>query len=149
MGKLTECTPVRHLQAKGHVRANVRVIVLVLVVFLLGCAITVLWLYQGGKSGSGIDHSNDKSASTRALSEGTLKVLNRVTSPVEIRFYSLLDPSSTPDSLKTFSTRVDQLIASGSRATPEPLVLTHQRRLRMESSPLTWKKVTPVISGSP
>jgi len=103
---------VGHPKAKRHERANVRVIVLVLLVFLFGCAITILLLYRGDKSGFGLGPAGVKSNSTRTLSESTLKVLTRINSPVEIRFYSLLDPTSIPDSLKTFSSRVDQLVTA-------------------------------------
>ncbi|HLP76392.1 MAG TPA: Gldg family protein [Candidatus Paceibacterota bacterium] len=44
------------------------------------------------------------------LSGGTLKTLQNLASPVEIRFYSLLDPKSVSDSVREFSDRVDQLL---------------------------------------
>jgi ABC-type uncharacterized transport system involved in gliding motility auxiliary subunit len=46
-----------------------------------------------------------------ALSDGTLAVLKRIDSPVEIRFYSLLDPASTSESLRAFTGRVEQLLS--------------------------------------
>jgi hypothetical protein len=109
--------PAAHRRRKRKECGNVRVVFLVLVVLLIGCGVTALWLYREGKSSSGIGHSSTKSNSTHILSEGTLKVLTRVTSPVEIRFYSLLDPASISDSLKSFSARVDQLITAYERQT--------------------------------
>jgi len=51
-----------------------------------------------------------------ALSSSTETVLNGLKSPVEIRFYSLLDPASTPESLRAFSERVSRLLAEYERA---------------------------------
>jgi hypothetical protein len=44
------------------------------------------------------------------LSDSTKAVLKRLESPVEIRFYSLLDPATVPDSIQAFAGRVDQLL---------------------------------------
>src|ERR1041385_2398071 len=52
----------------------------------------------------------------RELSPGTGAVLNGLKSPIEIRFYSLLDPASTPESLRAFAERVNQLLAEYERA---------------------------------
>jgi ABC transporter family protein len=54
-------------------------------------------------------------SAARALSPGTETVLNGLKSPVEIRFYSLLDPASTPESLRAFADRVNQLLAQYER----------------------------------
>jgi hypothetical protein len=45
------------------------------------------------------------------LSDATKSVLRHLDSPVEIRFYSLLDASSVPDSVQAFAARADQLLA--------------------------------------
>ena len=55
-------------------------------------------------------------ANVARLSSSTEMVLNGLKSPVEIRFYSLLDPASTPESLRAFSERVNQLLAEYERA---------------------------------
>jgi hypothetical protein len=49
------------------------------------------------------------------LSPGTDSVLKALKSPIEIRFYSLLDPASTPESTRAFSERVKQLLAKYER----------------------------------
>jgi hypothetical protein len=51
-----------------------------------------------------------------ALSGSTTTVLNGLRSPVEIRFYSLLDPASTPDALRAYAKRVDAVLAEYERA---------------------------------
>ena len=45
------------------------------------------------------------------LSDPTLDLLRHLNSPVEIRFYSVLPPGSTPESLQDFSRRVDHLLS--------------------------------------
>jgi hypothetical protein len=56
-------------------------------------------------------HEATPVAAPPALSEATRAVLQRLGSPVEIRFYSLLDPASVGDSGREFSGRVDQLLS--------------------------------------
>jgi len=51
-----------------------------------------------------------------ALSPGTGAVLNGLKSPIEIRFYSLLDPASTSESLRAFAERVNRLLGEYERA---------------------------------
>jgi hypothetical protein len=55
-------------------------------------------------------------ANAAALSGSTTAVLNGLKAPVEIRFYSLLDPVSTSDSLRAYAKRVDALLAEYERA---------------------------------
>jgi hypothetical protein len=55
-------------------------------------------------------------ANAVALLPSTEAVLNGLKSPLEIRFYSLLDPASTPESLRAFSGRVSRLLAEYERA---------------------------------
>jgi ABC-type uncharacterized transport system involved in gliding motility auxiliary subunit len=45
------------------------------------------------------------------LSPGTEAVLSGLKSPVEIHFYSLLDPATTPESTRAFADRVSELLA--------------------------------------
>ncbi len=45
------------------------------------------------------------------LSPSTEAVLNGLKAPVEIRFYALLDPATTPASTRAFAERVSQLLA--------------------------------------
>jgi hypothetical protein len=112
MGKSLETIPAGQLRRERKEDGNVRVWFLILAVLLFGCGLTALWLYRGRESGSGTNQSGVKSNSTRPLSQSTLKVLARVASPVELRFYSILDPATIPEPLKAFSTRVDQLITA-------------------------------------
>jgi hypothetical protein len=46
------------------------------------------------------------------LSDATRTVLGRLDAPLEIRFYSVLDPASVPASVNAFADRVDQLLSA-------------------------------------
>ena len=50
-----------------------------------------------------------------ALSGSTLAVLQHLETPVEIRFYSILDPAGVPASLVSYAGRVDQLLSGFQR----------------------------------
>jgi hypothetical protein len=51
-------------------------------------------------------------------------VLKRLDAPVEIRFYSVLDPASVPNSLPAFAARVDQLLAEYQQTANGKIVVT-------------------------
>jgi hypothetical protein len=70
-------------------------------------AVSAFWFYRGANQGAG----NTAAQSEGSLSEGTLAVLRRLDSPVELKFYSLLDPSSTSGALRAFAGRVEQLLS--------------------------------------
>ncbi len=90
-------------------QARVRTLLLLLVSFLLGLAGGAFWFYRTtGRNASGLERVVGV---VRPLSEGTQAVLQRLDSPVEIRFYSLLDPASVSQALQAFAGRVDQLLA--------------------------------------
>lgn len=73
---------------------------------LVGLGIGVLWL-------AGLNHSSVESPVSegiKGLSASTKTVLAGLSEPVEIRFYALLDPSSTPDALRAFASRAGRLV---------------------------------------
>jgi hypothetical protein len=91
-------------------RALTRIIIPALVFFLAGAALSAVWFSRGGGHNPGRDNG------AAALSEATKAVLQHLDSPVEIRFYSLLDPSSVPASVQAFAGRVDQLLGQYEQA---------------------------------
>jgi ABC-type uncharacterized transport system len=95
--------------------ASARIIVLVLVFFLLGIAAGAFLIYRGASSGTANAGREAGSEQLVVLSDSTKAVLERLDSPVEIRFYSLLDPASVPDSSQAFARRVDQLLSAYQR----------------------------------
>jgi hypothetical protein len=110
--KLSSSNPSRFARTEGrHEQANARTTALVLGFFLLGVAASAFWFYRASGSHGGTGAGPDEGAGSGTLSDGTMAVLKRLDSPVEIRFYSLLDPASTSDSLRAFAERVNQLLS--------------------------------------
>lgn len=95
-----------------------RLLVLAPALILLGAALAGLWF----KYGPSAFHLPGQ-AGTR-LSAGTLDLLRGLTSPVDIRFYSVLPPGTAPDSLQNFSGRVDQLLSEFQSANDSKIRVT-------------------------
>jgi len=86
----------------GHVRLVVVLLVCLLLGFAFGaCGITAEPAWCG----------ECRDCERAGLSAGTKAVLQRVAAPVEVRFYSVLDPATTAETLRTFAGRVDQLLS--------------------------------------
>jgi ABC-type uncharacterized transport system involved in gliding motility auxiliary subunit len=83
-------------------------LVLALAAFALGAALSVYWLRRPEKHAV-------PTQPVIALSAATKGVLERVTKPVELRYYSILD-SSAPAELRQFSDRVKALLAAYQQA---------------------------------
>jgi hypothetical protein len=62
-----------------------------------------------------------------ALSAGTQAVLQSLTSPVEIRFYAVLDTATVPEAVTAFAGRVEALLAAYQREAGGRITLTHRR----------------------
>jgi hypothetical protein len=101
------------MNAHSREDAQVRVISLVIVVFLLGIATGILvyrsMLHPTGRNGA------ESSVAAGNLSDSTKAVLQRLDSRVEIRYYSLLDPENASNSLPVFASRIDQLLKNFAR----------------------------------
>jgi hypothetical protein len=87
-------------------RAQARTVVLAVVFLALGFAVGVLWYHRF----TNVDNGAAASPQPAALSDATKSVLQRLQDPVEVRYYSLLDPTGASDSLKAFAGRVDQML---------------------------------------
>jgi len=104
-------------------RGEAKIILLVLASFLLGAAVGAYWVYR--RPAPSAPGPQEQSLSQAAgLSESSKAVLSHLVSPVEIRFYSVLDPARSPDSLRAFAGRVDQLLAAFQREANEKLTVT-------------------------
>ena len=91
----------------GPTRARVNIFVLVLV--FLGLAAGVFWYYRHGREHGTIGMIGG--TGSVVLSDSTKAVLKNLDSPVEIRFYSLLDQASVPAATFAFADRINQLLA--------------------------------------
>jgi len=94
--------------ARSSERGSVRVFSLVAVCLAAGFAGGALWYRHATKPQA----AEADSAATARLSDTTQAVLKQLDSPVEIRFYALLDPENVPDSLRSFARRVDQMLSA-------------------------------------
>jgi len=85
--------------------AQARTPLLLLVCFLLGLGVGAYWYYRA--TNRSLAHVGGEGSK---LAEGTRAVLMRLELPVEVRFYSILDPAITSEALRAFAGRVDQLL---------------------------------------
>jgi ElaB/YqjD/DUF883 family membrane-anchored ribosome-binding protein len=89
---------------REHARS--RIIISAVLFFLAGAALSAVWFSR----------SAAPVAAPAQLSDATKAVLQHLDSPVEIRFYSILDASSVQDSVQAFAGRADQLLAQYEQA---------------------------------
>jgi hypothetical protein len=94
---------------------SARSAVLVMLFFCLGAALSAMWFHQSAKPVPQAEPGIVLSPSTKA-------VLDHLNSPIEVRFYSILDPNSPP-SLRDFSARVKELLAAYQQSAPSKLTL--------------------------
>ena len=90
-------------------QGSARTAALLLVFFLLGLGAGAYWYYRATKPAPVVESDGKKNI---VLSDSTKAVLRRLPSPVDIRFYSLLDPATASDPLPGFARRVDQLLSA-------------------------------------
>jgi hypothetical protein len=84
-----------------------------LVFFLAGATVSAVWFYRHSATSVAPVAAE---ADTVALSDATKAVLQHLAVPVEIRFYSMLDVASVPDSVQAYAGRADQLLAQYEQA---------------------------------
>ena len=87
-----------------------------MVFFLAGAGASAAWFYHGSPHDGTAAAPDADNAAPLTLSDATKTILQNLNSPVEIRFYSMLDTSSVPDSVQAFAGRVDQLLAQYQQA---------------------------------
>lgn len=109
---------------RGHrQQGSARVVLLALTSFFLGAALAAFWVSHSGHAPAS---AREEAGDSRAgLSESTRNVLSALSSPVELRFYSVLEAGQTPDSLRAFAGRVDQLLAQYQRVANGKIMVTH------------------------
>lgn len=97
-------------QSSNH--AGARIVVLVVVAFVLGLACGSYFYFRKVKS----EAPPTEQPVGVVLSDSTRTILQRLDSPVDIRFYSPSDPAALPDSLSAFAARVSQLLSAYEQA---------------------------------
>jgi len=93
-------------------QAGAQTLVLFLVAFFLGIALSAFLFYGVSKRGSTGANEPTSGASAIALSDTTKAVLGRLDAPLEIRFYALIDPATLPGSVMAFADRVGQVLSA-------------------------------------
>jgi len=79
--------------------------------FLLGALAGALWFHGVPDRSNSSLESGSKSQASSTLSDSTKTILSHLNSPMEIRYYALLEPSVS-ESFRSFAGRVDQLLNS-------------------------------------
>jgi len=107
--KLFPSSP-RALRARTREQANIRIVVSVVAFFLLGAAVGAFWGWRAPRPAQVMTNSPVVADSSDGLSPVTKGLLASLKSPVEIRYYCVLDPANTSEAMRAFAGRVDQLL---------------------------------------
>ncbi|MBI4325405.1 MAG: Gldg family protein [Chloroflexi bacterium] len=99
------------MEPRAREQTGVRTVLLAVVCFLLGLGLGAYWLYRSTGRSAVTVNGGAAGQQPSVLSESAKALLQRLDSPIEIRFYALLDPASVSDSLPAFAGRVDQLLS--------------------------------------
>jgi hypothetical protein len=111
------CSPARE-------RGSARTSLLLTLAFFLCLASVAYWFYAVSKRPPTGPKNEAANPPAIQLSDATRAVLGRLDAPVEIRFYSILDPASVSASVSAFSGRVDQLLSAYQQETGGKIKLT-------------------------
>jgi len=99
----------------AHAREAAAVRLSLIVVAAVAIGLTAfVWSRLPARTHVATDNSAEDE-STATLSAGTKTVLQGVKSPVELRYYCVLDPAGASDDLRAFAHRVDRLISEYER----------------------------------
>ena len=127
-GQYTMKTLLNHLNCSHNrlsrsQRGGARLVVLALSFFVLGAVLSALWFLRVAQR-----DTTAQPVPGPALSSSTLTILNGLESPVEIRYYALLDPKTVSELLPPFADRVDRLLWMFERESGGKLKLTRQNK---------------------
>jgi len=135
-------------KAPARKRARVQTMLLALICLLAGVGMGAFWFYRTPDHGVVQMHDKPAGQAVLTLSAGTKSVLHHLDSPVEIRFYSLLDPAGVPDSLQILAGRVDQLLSAYQQEAGAKLKVTHYgSRTDLNTAAATKDGIQPFIQG--
>ena len=115
---------------------------LLVLVFGLGAGLSALWFLRPASR----DANTPGEAVTGQfgdLSENTRDLLSRLKAPVEIRYYSLLDPASVPETTRAFADRVEQLLAQYRQAADGKIKVTRFKSIADASANAAADGLTP------
>jgi hypothetical protein len=93
-------------------RVSIVTLILLLLALVLGAATGAFWFSRGAGRISKKVEGEKQGQPTLELTDTTKAILKRINSPIEIRFYSLLDPTTVDDATRTFANRTEQMLAA-------------------------------------
>jgi hypothetical protein len=96
-------------------QTHTRVIILLVFFFLLGVGVSAVWFSRTPSHGTVKPGGQPISEPQSELSDSTKVLLNHLESPVEIRFYSILDQATVSPSLFPFAGQVNRLLSEYQR----------------------------------
>ena len=101
------------MSAENRLSAGVSIVMLILLLLalVLGAAIGALWFSRAGRISKNIEREK-QGQPTVELTDTTKAILKRINAPIEIRFYSLLDPTTVDDATRAFANRTEQILAA-------------------------------------
>jgi ABC-type uncharacterized transport system len=115
---IPSCATPRAASGKAHLR----VVFALAAVFLLGIgAYALLFEVIGVKPGL---TRSEASQPAVTLAESTIAVLKRLNSPVQFRFYAILDPAAATEALSALASRASRLLAEYQRQSGGHITLT-------------------------
>ncbi len=132
--------------------AQARIGILLVVCFLLGLGAGAYWYHRAAKS-SGTPGADPAASGQEliALSEAMKSDLQRLDSPVEIRFYAPSSREMLPESLRAFAGRVDELLSGYKREAGGKIQVTRLDPLTNPESEASAKsdgiKPLPLATG--
>jgi ABC-type uncharacterized transport system len=97
-------------QNRAGARGRTALPVVLAIVVLAGAGLAAFWFFHKSTAGKTAAEQAAGEEPAGALSPSTRTVLDGLKSPVEIRYYSLLDPAGASSSLVAFAGRVNRLL---------------------------------------
>ena len=95
---------------RASAQTSFQVILIAAGCFLLGVGAAAVWFHSAADQGASNRQGETSSQTPAALSDATKAILDQLPAPVEVRFYSLLEPGAASDSLRSFAGRVDLML---------------------------------------
>lgn len=117
------CRSTATLRRSEH--GSARTILLVVACLLIGAGVGAFWFSQRASHNSAGAKPDADGQGTAELSDATRSMLQQLRSPVEVRFYSVLDPASVSPAVRAYAGRVQRLVELYEQASGGQIKLTH------------------------
>jgi hypothetical protein len=112
MNRFTAQSPRAAARAQVGERGSARTSLLLALAFMLCIAAVGYWFYAVSKRTPAPPPNEAANPPAIQLSDATRAVLGRLDAPLEIRFYSILDPASVAPQVSSFADRVEKVLSA-------------------------------------